>query len=391
MTELNLSFYIKTMQGRLVNNYTQEATGRFLLDAVNDQLDADKMIDFDSKKISRLVSCLIPVPEAIRIASNNKDVIKGVKEYFENKVLADLNKQLLEDLIDDFDKAITDAFNVSAAKKKQLLGHKENTGRFLAEVFLYVLNLPNKNSDAPMNVDDTPLLAEVNFLCPITHEPLVENIKGKSIKRYTITQIFPEDLSPKKEREFKRLFKKPTDLSSNENLIALSERSAEKYLLDPSIEEFQALMEIKKELSANYIANLEVNKVDLEEDIRVVLSALMELKDTSELEELEYDVLRVEEKIPDDIILRNDIQTRVVLYYRYIESVFSESDVDFTQIASDIKKCAKKFEKQGMNQKDLVYNLARWIRQKTHLGVDGTLACNVVVAFFVQNCEVFGR
>ena len=338
MTELNLSFYIKTMQGRLVNNYTQEATGRFLLDAINDQLDAEKMIDFGSKKISLLVSCQIPVPETIRVASNDKNVIKGVLDYFDRKVCADLNKQLLEDLLDDFEKAVTEASNVSEAKKKKLLSHKGNPGRFLAEVFLYVLNLPNKSSSEPMNIDDIPLLAEANFSCPITHEPLVENIKGKSIKHYTITQIFPEDLPPKKEREFKKLFKKPTDFYSNENLIALSERIAEKYLIDPSVEEFQNLMEIKKEQSANYIANLAVNKVDLEEDIRVVLSALMKLKDTNDLEELEYDVLKVEEKIPDDIILRNDIQARVVMYYRYIESVFSESDVDFTQIASDESK-----------------------------------------------------
>lgn len=41
---------------------------------------------------------------------------------------------------------------------------------------------------------DAPLLAEVNYECPLTYEKLVEEVKGILKKKYEITQIFPDDL-----------------------------------------------------------------------------------------------------------------------------------------------------------------------------------------------------
>ena len=33
----------------------------------------------------------------------------------------------------------------------------------------------------------------------------------------------------------------------------------------------------------------------------------------------------------------------------------------------------------------------KWIRNKAGLGPDGQFACNIVVSFFIQNCEVFHK
>lgn len=391
MTELNLSSYIQIMQGRMVTNYTQENTGIFLLSAINNLIDADKYVNIDAKKVSRIVNRIDPVPETFRIASNDKNVISGVIKYFENEVSKDLNTNLIDDLKEDLENLIQSAENVSSGKKKSLLSYKDHMPRFLAEIFIYTLNLPNKRQNEGIDTNDAPLLLEANYECPISHVPLVENIKGQPVKRYAITTIFPDDLPPDKEKAFKAVMKKPKNLSSPENLIALSTKSAEEYLLDPTLDEFKMLVELKSVLSSNYEAIRDVDKVDLEESIRIVLEALMDIDDGDELETLSYDALRIDQKIPDDGLLQKDIQSKVVQFYKYIEKVFSESGADFKQIGSDVQKCAKRFEKKGLSQRDVAYNLAKWMRNKTNLGTDGTLACNAVVAFFIQNCEVFGK
>lgn len=95
--------------------------------------------------------------------------------------------------------------------------------------------------------------------------------------------------------------------------------------------------------------------MQLEDDIRIVLDALGSIRDASELIELEYEALHIEEKFePENFILKNETQVQVVMYYRYIEKVFSESDADFDIIASEIKISSMKLEKSGLAQSDVI-------------------------------------
>lgn len=135
-----------------------------------------------------------------------------------------------------------------------------------------------------------------------------------------------------------------------------------------------------------------VNSVQLEDDIRTVLDALNTISDASELVELEYEALRLDEKFDaENFILKNETQMQVVTYYRYIEKVFSNSNADFDMIASEIKVSSMKLEKAGLSQSDVISQLSEWIRNKAGLGTKSRLACNIVVSFFIQNCEVFHK
>lgn len=108
--------------------------------------------------------------------------------------------------------------------------------------------------------------------------------------------------------------------------------------------------------------------------------------------QLEYDALRIDEKFePENFILKNETQVQVVTYYRYIEQVFSNSDTDFDMIASEIKVSSMKLEKASLSQSDVITQLSEWIRNKAGLGTESRLACNIVVSFFIQNCEVFHK
>lgn len=88
--------------------------------------------------------------------------------------------------------------------------------------------------------------------------------------------------------------------------------------------------------------------------------------------------------------MQNEVQSHVLAYYRYIESVFSESTDNFDEIAAEVKLSSQKLEKAGLSQEEVINKLAEWIHHKAFIGEDkGMLACRIVVCFFIQNCEVF--
>lgn len=132
------------------------------------------------------------------------------------------------------------------------------------------------------------MLAEANYECPLCHKKLVDSIKGQAVKKYRITQVFPAGLKEETAAEFAAVYPIPIKLDAPENLIALDEDCAERYLLSPTAEEYGKLHEIKTQLTKNYAAKLSVSDVQLEDDIRTILSALGTIKNASELVELEY-------------------------------------------------------------------------------------------------------
>lgn len=398
MNELNMSSYIQTMQPGLMTHDKQEAAGVFLLSAINDQeyvgLNGYRTDNLSSKKISRIVSRQDPVPDGIRQASMKKVVIDETIKYFRNEVMKDLNPHLYDDTIDNFIKLISVDVSIPDTKKKSLIAFHTagDDARFLAEIFLYAVNRPNKKVDDVVEYEDAPLLAEANYECPLCHKKLVDTVKGQAVKRYRITQIFPDDLDPDTAAEFNAVYAAPERLDVPDNLIALHEECSDRYLLNPTVEEYKKLREIKEEIARNFAAKLAVNSVQLEDDIRTVLDALSQIRDASELVQLEYDALHIDEKFePENFILKNETQLQVVMYYRYIEKVFSESDADFDMIAAEIKISSQKLEKAGLSQPDVVAQLSEWIRNKAGLSSDRKLACNIVVSFFIQNCEVFHK
>lgn len=398
MNELNVSSYIQIMQSGFKTHDKQESAGVFLLSSINDQEYVANQgywtSNLSSKKISRLVSRDDPVPDGLRQASMQQVVIDATIAYFKKEVMSDMNPHLKDDTIDKIVKLIGVDTTIPDTKKKSLMVFHEagDDATFLAEVFLYALNRPNKKQNNTVEYQDAPLLAEANYECPLCHKKLVDTIKGQAVKRYRITQIFPDGLDNETAAEFAAIYPAPKKLDVPDNLIALDVDCAEQYLLSPNADEYRNLYEIKIQLARNYAAKLAVNSVQLEDDIRTVLDALSTIRDASELVELEYEALRIDEKFDaENFILKNETQVQVVTYYRYIEKVFSNSNADFDMIASEIKVSSMKLEKAGLSQSDVISQLSEWIRNKAGLGTESRLACNIVVSFFIQNCEVFHK
>lgn len=399
MNELNMSSFIQTMQPGLMTHDGQEAAGVFLLSSINDQefvgLHGYRTDNLGSKKISRIVSRDDHVPDGIKQASQLPNVIEDTVKYFRDVVMPDMNPHLREESIDRVVKLIGVDPTIPDSKKTSLLALHTggDDARFLAEVFLYAANRPNKKrADDVVEYEDAPLLAEANYECPLCHKKLVETVKNQPIKKYRIIQIFPDGLDEDTAALFDAAYKAPSRLDIPENLIALDDECADRYLLSPTVEEYKKLRETKELLTRNFAAKAVVNTIQLEDDIRTVLDALSKIRSESELVQLEYDALRIDEKFkPENFILKTETQIQVVMYYRYIEKVFSESEVDFDMIATEIRLSSKNLENSGMSQAEVIAALSEWIRNKAGLGPDGQFACNIVVSFFIQNCEVFHK
>lgn len=391
MNELVISTYIQIMQDGLVEHNKQESAGRFILESIAMQEDACVMTNLDAKKISRLVSRKDPVPDDIKQASLKHKIVSGVKVYFENIVVPDLNPYTQEDTLEKIMNVIIRDVQIAKRMKDTFKSTYDSgeTSEFLADTFLYSLQRNNKKVSDTVEYQDAPLLAEVNYECPIKHVKLVEEIKGVPKKKYEITQIFPEGLSEDMDATFSAAHAKPENLDEPSNLIALSIEASENYTMKPTLDEYIQLCEIKDITGRKYKALNAINRIDLEEEIRVALDALMSLTTSKDLPRLEYDALRIDEKI-SDVLLQNEVQNYVLSYYRYIESIFSESTDNFDEIAGEVKLSSQKLEKAGLSQEEAINNLTEWIHNKAFIGGDkGRLACRIVVCFFIQNCEVF--
>lgn len=398
MCELNISSYIQIIQSGLKEHSTQETAGKFLFSAINDQqYVADHGFwtsNLGSKKISRVVHKGDPVPDGLREASQIQCVIDETIVYFRDKVMPDLNPHLKDDTIDKFVKLIDEDKTISDKKKDSLLSFYEtgDEARFLAEAFLYALNRPNKEPHDVFELQDAQLLAEANYKCPICNKNLVDSVKGQAVKKYKIIQIFPDDLDDELKTEFNAINPAPKKLDSLDNLIALDINCAESYLLSPTVKEYEKLHKMKNQLQKNFAAKSEVNNLQIEENIRVVIEALSQVRDYSGLVELNYDALRLSEKFtPENFILQTDTQVHVVKFYHYVEKVFSDLGSEFNMIAAEIKMSSMKLEQAGLSQSDVITHLSEWIMNKSGLGTESRPACNIIVSFFIQNCEVFSK
>lgn len=381
------------MQDGLVEHNKQEVAGRFILESIALQETACVMTNLDAKKISRLVSRKDPVPDDIKQASLKSAVVLGVKNYFRDKVVSDLNPYTQDDTLQKIMNVIVQDVQISDKLKDKFkcIYCSDDVAEFLSETFLYYLQRNNKVVDNKVDYQDAPLLAEVSYECPLLHVKLVEDVKGVPKKNYEITQIFPDGISTELEEAFSRIQAKPSNLDDPSNLIALSVEASEKYLLKPTEDEYRQLVNIKRVVGRKYKALNAINRIDLEEEIRLALNALVELTTSKQLPQLEYEALRIDEKV-DDILLQNEVRGHVLLYYRYIESIFSESTDNFDEIAGEVKLSSQKLEKSGMTQEEVINALAEWIHNKAFMnGAKGLLACRIVVCFFIQNCEVFYR
>ena len=131
--------------------------------------------------------------------------------------------------------------------------------------------------------------------------------------------------------------------------------------------------------------------MDLESDISIIVLQLSNLSDV-ELAELNYDPVYLTNKFVDnESLIKRRIEGYVHSYFPFVRDRLKEIDGKngFNQqvLAGQIRNCYLKMRDNCTNKSVIFSQMTDWLNNKT-LSISKD-ACEVVISFFVQSCEVF--
>lgn len=129
----------------------------------------------------------------------------------------------------------------------------------------------------------------------------------------------------------------------------------------------------------------------IEDRIRTVLDEIFSAQEKTDLRKFRMMPVSVKKKIAGNVPLEDKITGYVIKYYRFVKDIIAakqeERDSDFDYLASAV--CGYYNDiKEGRSQEEIFDSLADYFLQLSHRK-GGRAACEILAAFFVQNCEVF--
>lgn len=131
----------------------------------------------------------------------------------------------------------------------------------------------------------------------------------------------------------------------------------------------------------------------LKKEIYEVIKLIVNVNLFDKSAKLSLESLKVDEKTNEtcSFALKNSLKNNIVDYFNYIKKVFIEinktSPSKFEFIATQIKAFYLSCMQINTNQEWIYQEIVEWLYKKTNS--HSRTACEVIVAFFVQNCEVF--
>lgn len=242
------------------------------------------------------------------------------------------------------------------------------------------------------NMDHAYLL-EVNGLCPLCGKNLLATKGNSKSKLYQIAHIYPNSPLPDQVKELMGLERLGDTCEDFENKIALCKDCHGIYDDRVTKKEYLALVDKKKKLLKAANSKESMSFQDLEEEISLILNSLNVITN-DDLREVGLKYRGIEVKMKFEArytILKNKIESYNCTYYYFIKETFQNleraNQVHFNIIASEIKTSFLKCNKEMDDKSDIFNSLVLWMNSK--IKEASIEACEVVIAFFVQNCEVF--
>ena len=231
------------------------------------------------------------------------------------------------------------------------------------------------------------LLEIVSSLCPLCGKPLGYYKDGCFIKNYEIAHIYPSNATPAQRRALKGL-PRAEKIESFENVIPLCLDSHNHQDFHMRPDKYIRLYNRRRQLQDQRDALRDAAKQDVEEGICNVMKALAEDANVCVVR-LKHRSLRVRRKISEPL-LRHKVEVNVASYFDFIQGQFSALDAmsarTFRKIASQVHTAYVQAIRDTLSQDDVFAALVQWLQSKTLQ--DGTV-CEIMISFFVQNCEVF--
>ena len=234
---------------------------------------------------------------------------------------------------------------------------------------------------------EAELVDEVGGFCPLCKKTLWLHKGKRTIKGYEVAHIYPH--SPTQEQlVVLQNVPRVADVESVDNLIPLCFDCHEKQDYHTSVEDYTALYDLKRQYQGLYQARIMANESCLEPAIKRVLEALQKVDD-ADLVELTYIPVKVEEKIANKSLQRK-VRSNVVQYFNYVKGQLQALDEvkggRFELIASQVRQHFLRLSQAELFPEHIFEQIVEWLQNKVN---GDKSACEIVVSFFVQNCEVF--
>jgi hypothetical protein len=345
---------------------------------------------------SRLINCKMIVPLDIQRSADAQSVQDSIVGYFNDTIVAGVIKANSNKLLQDVAALVKNDTDITNTDKNNLLAlENENTlAEFLTNVFLYAIQQKNDFSKETSLValptqmqleisnelmpviaaTDLRLIIETNGRCPNDNcsESLFIKKSDKSAGRYKVTRI------------------KADGADVFDNQIALCPKCHDNYSLSPTDDEVARMKEIKTALLREATALEVAADIKIEEEIGDLLTLISTVSD-DELIPLNYNPVKVKQKIPKEnkLLLRRTV-SNVTTYFNYVKEMFQqlgkEGRLRFDTVATQVKQCYLKERDAGLSHEEIYNALLEWLKTMTNGSHD---ACDVVISYFVQNCEVF--
>ncbi len=220
----------------------------------------------------------------------------------------------------------------------------------------------------------TACVSEVSGKCPFCNHELVSEDGDEVVESYKIIK-FP---APGHVERFEYL--------------AVCNNCYERYKDITKVDLLQRLQDKKKVIVARKSFEKSVDALEMEKEIVQVLDALTVTK-PADMPKLQYSPVEVQDKIPDDNMLCSKILTNVVQYFPFVEEKLKELNnerkLTYEKISGDVKRAYLEFA-SNEDRKEVIFNqLCEWLAEKAQ--TDKKSACEVIISYYVQNCEVFER
>ncbi|OFI54072.1 ABC-three component system protein [Corynebacterium diphtheriae] len=220
------------------------------------------------------------------------------------------------------------------------------------------------------------LLGEAQGLCSFTSckKPLLTTSSGKAVTDVEIVIIDPH-----------------SDTASPANLLACCHDCAVSYGPDPSTDTVNHARTIKATQQREHAISDITAKRNVEEAIAKVIQQLPDA-DQADLNIDINEPLTVKTKLPDPqhLMLANKILTYVTVYFRYIDTTLKNNELirpgGFDAFARTVADLFDGMDQAQATKSEIFRQLVSWLNDQTQGGIE---ACEAVISYFVQNCQVF--
>lgn len=236
-------------------------------------------------------------------------------------------------------------------------------------------------------------IQEVGGYCPLCGKTLLKR-KGKRVnKQYQIAHIYPNSPTEHQKTELQGLERLGESCEDFENKIALCKDCHGYYDDHTTKDEYLKILNIKKQLLNINFMQESMASIEIEKELLIIIEKLSAAND-NDLENinLKYNGVMLSNKIEDEyFLLRQKIKNNVCTYFNFIKenmkNLSDEKRINFELIATQVKSAYLKATQTTENKVDIFHTLVEWLNNKIiETTKDG---CEIIISFFVQNCEVF--